>query len=115
MKFINVTKVSEKSPKEQLLELFATDNEPFIVMMSNEWFKEFTKCEGVCRDHYELNPPGYYGYFIKESSSISSKCLMKIEVKFVEGSVFIVNSGKIGAKRPPAEKIYYFQHISSKI
>lgn len=106
-----INKVSEKSPKEQLLELFENQEEPLIVMMSNEWFDEFTKCEGVHKDHYSLNPPDYYAYFICEDESICSKFLMKIEVKFIEGLVIIVDNN-LGRRcnRPVAEKIYYFHN-----
>ena len=108
-----INKVSEKSPKEQLLELFENQEEPLIVMMSNEWFNEFTKCKGVEQDYYELNRPDYYAYFIHEDENICSKLLMKIEVKFIEGLVIIIDdiSGRrLRYNRQAAEKIYYFHN-----
>lgn len=105
-----INKVSEKSPKEQLLELFENQEEPLIVMMSNEWFNEFTKCKGVEQDYYELNRPNYYAYFIHEDENICSKLLMRIEVKFIEGLVFIIDDISIRYNRQAAEKIYYFHN-----
>lgn len=109
MEFILV-KREEKSPKEQLLELYAKEKESFICMVSKDWFKELEKCKEVHKDLYELNPSDYYAYFIDETASLASRTLMKIEVKFIEGSCIIIDDGKI--KHPntePAKKIYYFE------
>lgn len=107
-----INKVSEKNPKEQLLELFENQEDPIIVMMSNEWFDKLKKCKGVYKDHYSLNPLDYYAYFIHKDESICSKFSMKIEVKFIEGLVIIVDNNleKRRCNRPAAEKIYYFHN-----
>lgn len=91
MELITLKRGTGKNPKEMLLELFANDKETFIVMMINNWFNEFCKCKGVQKDYYELNPPDYNAYFINESESITSKCLLKIKVEFVENACIIIN------------------------
>lgn len=105
MELITVKRIPGKNPKEMLLELFANDKEPFIVMMSNDWFNEFSKCDGVLKDSYELNPVDYNAYFIKENGNYE----LKIEVKFVEYSYMIVRHSNQSWNRKPAKKIYYFE------
>ena len=104
MELITLKRRTGKNPREMLLELFANDEETFIIMMSNDCFNEFCKCTGVKKDHYELNPPGYNAYFINESESIASKSLLKVEVKLLE-NVCIMQVWN----RKPAQRIYFFE------
>ena len=109
MELITLKRGTGKNPKEMLLELFANDKETFIIMMSNDCFNEFCKCKGVVKDHYELNPPSYNAYFINESESIASKCLLKVEVELAENVWIIIRHSKQVWNRKPAQRIYYFE------
>lgn len=107
-------KRGNKRPDEQLLNLFEEIDEPFIVIMSNDYFKEFIECECVKKDHYELNDPDYYAYDINESKSYYSKSLLRIEVKFVNGLVIVIKAmqGKRvvdNVVKKAATKIYYLE------
>lgn len=107
-------KRENKRPDEQLLNLFEETNEPIIVMMSNDYFKEFVECECVEKDYYELNRSNSY-YYINESTSFCSKSPLRIEVKIVNGLVIVtlaIRETKIlvnDVEKKAATKIYYLE------
>lgn len=113
MELITIKK-QNKRPDEQLLNLFEETDEPFIVIMSNDYFKEFVECECVKKDYYELNNPDYDAYDINETPSCYSKSLLRFEVKFVKGVVIVIRATYKGKRvvddvKKAATKIYYLE------
>lgn len=108
-------KRENKSPDEQLLNLFEETKEPFVAMMSNDYFKRFVVCDRVKKDYYELNDSDYDAYDINESTSYCSKSLLRIEVKFINGLVIVIKAMLKGKRvvdnvvKKVATKIYYLE------